>query len=82
MRNAACACFLSSRLLKKHGKLEVGRKSSRGLLSWWADLEDGKPTNVSGGRRQRQRGSPQTACFKAVWGKVGEAWPGKEIDAG
>lgn len=77
-----CVPALSpSQLLKKHVKLEVGRNSYHGLLSWWADLEDGEPTNVSD-RRQRWSRRPQTVCFKTVWGKVGEAWPGKEIEAG
>lgn len=61
-------------------KLEVGKNSYGGLLGWWADLENGEPTNVSG-RRQRWKGSPQTVCFKAVWEKVGEAGPGKDTEA-
>lgn len=62
-------------------KLEVGRNSYGRSLSWWADLENGEPTNVSG-RRQRWKGSPQSVCFKAVREKVGEARPENGTEAG
>ncbi|EDL41046.1 mCG64328, partial [Mus musculus] len=64
-----CLLFLSySTTEEAHVNLEVGRNSSRGLLSWWADFKDGEPA-LRVWLEAERRGSSQRPCASTRCGK-------------